>query len=100
MMSEYANGHYAWVLSLVFAAYGLSSLALAFAIRSHVRSRQGKIGLATLELYWLGQAAAAAFDLNQALLHELAGILGIVALPIGAMLISVALARTPEWANN
>ena len=100
MVSEYANGHFAWVLSLMFAAYGLSSLALAFAIRSQVRSRKGKIGLAALVISGIGQAAAAVFDLNQVLLHELAGVLGIVALPIGAMLISVALARTPEWANN
>ena len=100
MVSEYANGHFAWVLSLMFAAYGLSSLALAFAIRSEVRSRKGKIGLAALVISGIGQAAAAVFDLNQVLLHELAGVLGIVALPIGAMLIGVALARTPEWANN
>src|ERR671925_2056063 len=26
MVSEYANGHYAWVLSLMFAAWGLSTL--------------------------------------------------------------------------
>jgi hypothetical membrane protein len=100
MVSEYANGRYAWVLSLMFAAYGLSSLSLAFAIRSRVRSRMGKIGLAALVISGIGQAAAAVFDLNQALLHDLAGALGIVALPIGAMLISVALARTPEWASN
>ena len=97
MVSEYANGRHAWVLSLMFAAYGLSSLSLAFAIRSQLRSRLGKIGLAALVISGIGQAAAAVFNLNLAVLHDLAGVLGIVALPIGAMLISVALARTPEW---
>ena len=32
MISEYANGQYSWVLSLMFVACGLGSLALAFAI--------------------------------------------------------------------
>ena len=45
MVSEYANGHYAWVLSLMFAAYGCSTLALAFAIRSQVDTRANRIGL-------------------------------------------------------
>jgi Protein of unknown function (DUF998) len=85
------------VLSLMFAAYGMSSLALAFAIHSQIKSRGGKIGLAALAIAGMGQMAAAVFDLNQVLLHELAGVLGIVALPFGAVLISRALARTPGW---
>ncbi len=99
-VSEYANGRYPWVLSLMFAAYGLSSLALAFAIRSQLRSQRGKIGLAALVISGVGQAAAAVVDLNQVILHEIAGALGIVALPIGAMLISRALVRTREWASK
>jgi hypothetical protein len=37
MISEYAFGHYAWVLSLMFAASGIGSWALAIAIWSRVR---------------------------------------------------------------
>lgn len=99
MVSEYANGHYAWVLSLMFAAYGLSTLAVAFAIRSQLHGRAGRIGLGALVLSGVGQAAAGVFDLNQVLLHELAGVLGIVALPVGAMLISRDLARTAGWST-
>ncbi len=83
MVSEYANGRYPSMLSAMFVAYGLSSLALAFAIRSQLKTRSGRIGLAALVVSGAGQAAAAAFDLNQPALHELAGVLGIVALPIG-----------------
>ncbi|HEX6511565.1 MAG TPA: DUF998 domain-containing protein [Chloroflexota bacterium] len=97
MVSEYANGRYAWVLSLMFTAYGASTLAVAYAIRSQVAGRSGGIGLGALVLSGIGQAAAAAFDLNQVLLHELAGILGIMALPVGAVLISRNLARQPRW---
>jgi hypothetical protein len=39
MISEYANGQYGWVLSLMFASWGVSSWALAFAIWSQVRTR-------------------------------------------------------------
>ena len=100
LVSEYANGRYAWVLSLMFAAYGLSSLALAFAVRSQLRSRRGRIGLAALVIAGIGQTAAAVFDLNQVVLHDIAGALGILALPIGAMLISLTLVRSPEWASK
>lgn len=99
MVSEYANGRYPSVLSAMFVAYGLSSLALAFAIRSQLNTRSGRIGLAALVVSGAGQAAAAAFDVNQPALHELAGVLGIVALPIGAVLISRTLAREPRWSS-
>lgn len=99
MVSEYANGRYPSVLSAMFVAYGLSSLALAFAIRSQLVSRSGRMGLSALVVAGAGQAAAAAFDLNQPALHELAGVLGVVALPIGAVLISRTLAREPGWAT-
>jgi uncharacterized protein DUF998 len=100
LVSEYANGRYAWVLSLMFGAYGLSSLALAFAVRAQLRSRRGRLGLAALVIAGIGQSAAAVFNLNQVVLHDIAGALGIVALPIGAMLISLELVQTPEWAST
>src|SRR5215510_12203696 len=44
MVSEYALGHYGWVLSLLFLAWGVSSWALAVALRSQVASKAGKVG--------------------------------------------------------
>ena len=98
MISEYANGQYSWVLSLMFAAYGLSSLTLALAIRSEATTRRSRLGLVLLTLSGIGQASAAWFDLNQAALHELAGVVGILCLPLAAMLISPTLAGMPRWA--
>lgn len=98
MISEYANGEYGWVLSLMFVAYGLGSVALAVAIRAQLSTRQGRLGLVLLTLSGIGQASAAQFDLNQAALHDLAGALGILCLPLAAMLISPTLAGTPRWA--
>ena len=99
MVSEYANGHYGWVLSLMFAAWGLSSWALALAIGSQLRTISGRIGLVCLTIAGVGEAMAAVFDINHDALHSLAGALGILGLPIAAVLISVALGRTQPWSS-
>jgi hypothetical protein len=99
MVSEYANGQYAWVLSLMFAAWAVSSWALAFAIRSQVNTMAAKIGWVFLILAGVGEAMASVFDINQDL-HGLAGIIGIGGLPIAAMLLSVSLGRTEAWSSG
>jgi hypothetical protein len=98
MVSEYANGQYGWVLSLMFAAWAISSWALAFAIRSQAgtRAANAKIGLFFLIAAAIGEAMASVFDINHPL-HGLAGMIGIGSLPIAAMLISVSLVRTQAW---
>ena len=96
MVSEYANGQYGWVLSLMFFVWAVSSWALAFAIRSEVNTRTGKIGLGFLIAAGIGEAMASVFDINHSL-HGLAALIGIGSLPIAAMLISVSLVRTREW---
>ena len=98
MVSEYANGHYGWVLSLMFASWALSSWALALAIRSRVETRAARIGLVLLMVSGVGEAGASVFDLNNPL-HDLAGALGIPCLPIAVMLISVPLGRTQPWST-
>jgi hypothetical protein len=100
MVSEYANGHYGWVLSLMFAAWGLSSWALVFALRSQARTTPVKIGLVFLTLAGVGEAMAAVFDINHDTLHNLAGALGILGLPIAAMVISVNLGHRQPWSAS
>jgi hypothetical membrane protein len=97
MVSEYANGRYGWLLSLMFGAWGLSSLALAIAIRSQLKTKLGKVGLAFLVIAGTGQSMAVVFDLNHEPFHSLAGALGIIGLPIAAMLITVTLSRAQPW---
>lgn len=96
MVSEYANGQYGWVLSLMFIAWAISSWALAFALRSQVETAAGKIGLIFLSAAGIGEAMAALFDINHPL-HNVASTIGIPSLSIAAMLISVSLSRTKEW---
>jgi hypothetical protein len=97
VVSEYALGHYGWVLSLMFVSWAVSSWALVFAIRSQASTMAGKIGVAFLIAAGVGEAMASVFDIRHPL-HGLAGMIGIPSLPIAAMLISVSLGRTQGWA--
>jgi hypothetical protein len=97
MVSEYANGHYGWVLSLLFLAWGVSSWALAAAVWSQMTTRAGKVGLWLLVIAGLGEAMASVFDITHDTGHTIAGVLGMGGFPIAAVLLSVSLGRTPGW---
>ena len=90
MVSEYANGHFGWVLALMFAAWGFSSWALAAAMRRESRGPTFTIGLVILVISGIGEAMAAVFDINHDLLHGIAGVLGIGGMPIAATIITVS----------
>jgi hypothetical protein len=98
VVSEYANGRYGWVLSLMFAFWGLSSWALVVAIWSQVHGIVGKIALGFLIASGAGEAMASVFDINHPL-HDLAGMIGVPTLPVAAMLISVRLGSTQGWST-
>jgi hypothetical protein len=99
VVSEYANGRYGWVLSLMFASWALSSWALAVTAWSEIKSISGRVGLGFLIASGMGEAMASVFDINHPL-HGLAGLLGAPSLPIAAILISVSLARTEAWSSG
>ena len=96
MVSEYANGRYGWVLSLMFVSWALSSWALAFAIWPHVKTAAGRAGWFFLVAAGVGEAMASVFDINHPL-HSVAALIGIPSLAIAAMLISVSLGRVQAW---
>ena len=97
MVSEYALGSYGWVLLLMFLTWALSCVALFFAIKSHVTTVGGKIGLGFLLLAAVGMTMGGLFDVNHDL-HGLAAMIGIPSLPIAAVLIGVSLGRNTFWA--
>jgi DNA-directed RNA polymerase specialized sigma24 family protein len=72
---------------------GVSSWALALAIRSQVRTRAARVGLAFLVVAGCGQALAAVFDIRSDIGHNLAGTLGLIGLPVAAVLISHSLGQ-------
>jgi Protein of unknown function (DUF998) len=96
VVSEYANGRYGWVLSLMFAFWALSSWALAVTVWSQVNGIGGKIALGFLIAAGVGESMASVFDINHPF-HNLAGMIGVLSLPIAAMMISVRLGHTQAW---
>ncbi len=96
MVSEYANGKYSMILSVMFFLWGAASWALAYMLWPHLQTTAGKIGLFFLVLAGIGEAMAAVFDINHKL-HSVSAMIGIPSLSIAAMLISVALVRTEPW---
>ncbi len=99
VLSEYANGHYGWVLALMFTCWAVSTWTLPFALWPYLKTTSGRIGLSFLIAAGVGEALAAAFDINQPL-HGLAGLLGVGGLPVAAMLTSTALRRSPTWSSQ
>ncbi len=96
MVSEYAGGNYSWVLSLMFVSWALGTWALAFAIRSQVRTRAAKIGYVLLIITGIGELLASMFDITSPV-HALTDVIGAGFLPIAAILISVSLGRMQAW---
>lgn len=100
MVSEYANGNHRWVLTVVFLAWALGSFALVFALLPSVSGWIGAAGLAFLVLAGVGEAMGGLFDVNHRL-HGAAFAIGVPALPIAAILLTMAARRSgldvPAW---
>jgi hypothetical protein len=97
MISEYAFGHYGWVLSLMFICMGTSTWALAVAVWPDVPTWAGRVGVWFLVISGLGGVMASVFDVTHETGHAIAGLLGVLGFPIGALLLSVSLGRNERW---
>ena len=97
MVSEYANGRYPWLLTLMFAGWAVSSFALLAALWPLSTTTLGKIGLVFLALAGVGQTMGALFDINHKL-HGPAAMIGIPSLCIAAVLLTMALSRRADVA--
>ena len=98
MVSEYAFGHYAWVLSLMFLSWGIGAWALVVALWREIQTNAGKVGLYFLVIAGAGEALASVFDITHEIGHGIAGLLGVLGFPIAALLVSVALSHNETWA--
>ena len=97
VISEYAFGHYGWVLSLMFLSSGIGTWALAVAIWSQIHSSGGKAGLWFLLISGTGSAMASVFDVTHEIGHGIAGLLGVLGFPLAALLLSMDLRRQETW---
>jgi Protein of unknown function (DUF998) len=95
MVSEYANGRHGWVLTLVFAAWSVSSFALLVALWPLSATALGKIGLVLLLLAGVGQAMGGYFDINHKL-HGPAAMVGIPSLCVAAVLLTMTMAKRTD----
>jgi len=96
VVSEYANGRYGWVLSLMFASWAISSWSLAVALWSQLKGIGGKVAVSFLVAAGVGEGMASFCDINHPW-HNLAGMIGVLSLPIAAMGISLNLSGVDEW---
>lgn len=97
VVSEYALGRYAPVLSLMFISWAVSSWALCAALWGQGTRRATRVGLWVLLLAGLGEALGAAFDIRHEVGHGIAGLLGVGGLPVAAVLVSLGLRRDRTW---
>lgn len=97
MVSEYANGRYPWLLTLMFVGWAVSSFALLAALWPLSATALGKAGLVFLALAGVGQTMGALFDVNHKL-HGPAAMIGIPSLCIAAVLVTMALSRRADVA--
>jgi hypothetical protein len=100
MVSEYANGQHRGLLTVVFLAWALSSIALTVALVPFATGWIGAIGLLFLILAGIGEAMGGLFDVNHQL-HGVAFGLGVPALLIAAIVLTFATRRAgldiPVW---
>lgn len=94
MVSEYANGRFSWVLTIVFAAWAIGSFALVAALWPLSAGTLGKIGLGVLILAGVGQVMGGLFDINHPL-HGPAAMIGIPSLCVAAVLLTKAMSHHP-----
>jgi hypothetical protein len=95
MVSAYAEGRHGWLLSIMFAAWGIGSLSLAVSLGPVTRGWMGRCGLLLLALVGIGEVMAAFFDKNHRL-HGPAAMFAIPGLPIAAALLTITLRRSGE----
>lgn len=95
MVSEYANGHWPWLLTVVFLSWAAGSFALAVALWPVSVTTLGKAGLAFLVLGGIGQTMGGMFDINHKL-HGPAAMIGVPGLCIAAVLLTIALGRRAD----
>jgi hypothetical protein len=111
-LSEYAIGQNGWIMTLCFEIWALSYVALFMAVREIVTTRPGRIGARLLLLVAASLILAGLFAQDPVTakpeeltlhgnIHGLAAMIGIPAIPMAALLITLSLTRNhPQWRSQ
>lgn len=107
-ISEYALGEFGWIMTLAFLAWGIAGVTLFVALRKHIRTIPGKIGLGLLLLGTTGPLLAGIFPTDpyttssdsltpSGMIHSMAVVLCDF-IPIAGLILTVSLLRkNPAW---
>lgn len=105
-VSEYSNGPHGWVMKLAFFVMALGCAAAIAAIRPHVHTKPGKLGVFLLAITVVGLVMAGLFNQDsitsnvvtrQGTLHAVATMLGIPGFVLASLLLGLSLAR--RWTD-
>jgi hypothetical protein len=105
-VSEYSNGPYGMVMKLAFFVLAFGCGAAMAALRPHVQTKPGRIGLFFLALTSVGLVMAGMFDQDsitanvttrEGTLHAIATIIGIPGFALASLLLGSSLAR--RWTS-
>lgn len=97
MISEYALGQHAWLITAFFLLWGLSTALLSGLLWNVVTGPWAMVGVLLLVISATGAAMGGLFDVKHKL-HGLAFMLGVPALPIAALLLGYHLSGRELWA--
>lgn len=99
MISEYALGRHAWLLTAFFLLWAISTALLSVLLWSVVTGPWARIAVLLLVVSAVGAAMGGLFDVKHKL-HGLAFALGVPTLPIAALILGYHLAGRETWANS
>jgi hypothetical protein len=110
MVSEYELGPFGWIMVIAFLCLALSTVSLFVAIRSHISTTGGRIGLGFLLVVAAALTLGAIFRTDpmtvtrdamtsHGRLHGWGFLLGVPSILIAAPLITWSLVRTPAWSS-
>jgi hypothetical protein len=99
MISEYALGRHAWLITAFFLLWALSGAFLSGLLWSVVTGPWETIGVLLLAVSAVGAMMGGLFDVRHKL-HGLAFMLGVPTLPIAALLLGYHLAGHELWAPH
>lgn len=95
-ISEYALGRFGWLMRLAFLLLAASLLSTGVAVFPHVRTPLGYLGLVMAAIFTTDPIATSQEAATvSGRLHVLGASLDYT--PVAALLLSIALARTPAW---
>lgn len=108
MVSEYAIGHYGWMMQLAFGCLALSCVSIAIAGWPQVVSTGGRIGMLLMAIAAIGLTIAAFNNTDvvntpkaemspHGKMHGLGFMIGVPSLTIAVVLISVSLRASQSW---